>query len=422
MTGSVLTDLKLRGVVADQTHPDLDKVLASRPMTVYAGFDPTADSLHVGNLSIIMLLRRFQRFGHKPLALVGGGTGMIGDPSGKEHERQLQTRAEVERKSQGLRAVLARFLAFGDGPSDAALLDNYDWLGSLNLIEFLRDIGKHFRVQDMVARESVRRRLEKQEGISFTEFTYQLLQSYDFWHLFKHHGCELQVGGSDQWGNITAGTDLIRELEGKPAYGITGHLVTRADGSKFGKSDDGKTVVWLSAEKTSPFDYYQFWLRSDDRDVMRYVKIFTDIDAAEWPELERTLRDEPEKRVAHHRLAFEATTLAHGDEEARRAREAADAAYSGNRSAAAFDAAPTTSVERARIETGFTAAEAFELCGLVPSRGEARRKAQAGALRINDRRVDDAMAKLRVEDFDEHGRCVLQFGKQKLHVLRIDPA
>ncbi len=422
MTGSVLADLKARGVVADQTHPDLDAVLARRSMTLYAGFDPTADSLHVGNLSIIMLLRRFQAFGHKPLALVGGGTGMIGDPSGKEHERQLQTRAEVERKSQGLRGVLGRFLRFGTGPSDAALLDNYDWLGSLNLIEFLRDIGKHFRVQDMVARESVKRRLEKQEGISFTEFTYQLLQSYDFWHLFKHHGCELQVGGSDQWGNITAGTDLIRELEGKPAYGITGHLVTRADGSKFGKSDDGKTVVWLTAEKTSPFDYYQFWLRSDDRDVMRYVKIFTDVDAAEWPELERTLRDEPGKRVAHHRLAFEATALAHGIGEAERAREAASAAYSGNRSAAAFDSAPTTNITRERIVSGLTVAEAFELCGLVPSRGEARRKAQAGALRINDRRVDDAMAKFSMSDFDGHGRCVLQFGKQKLHVLRIEPA
>lgn len=415
----VMQDFKKRGGIADQTHPELDAFLSDHKVTLYAGFDATADSLHIGHLVVIKFLSRFQKFGHKPIALVGGGTAMIGDPSGRDSERKLLTVEDVERNAEGVRKVLLRFLDFGDGPTDAVLLNNWDWIKGLSFIDFLRDIGKHFRVQDMVARESVKRRLEKQEGLSFTEFSYQLLQSYDFLHLFKNHGCTLQVGGSDQWGNITAGTDLIRTITGKTAYGVTGPLVTRSDGSKFGKSDDGKSNVWLSADKTSPFEFYQFWLKSDDRDVMRYIKTFTDVPAGEWPELEHALAAAPEKREAQHRLAYDVTALVHGVEEAQRAREASSAAFGGNRDAAAFDDVPTTEVTRERLAAGLSAAEAFEMTGLVPSRGEARRKAQAGALKINGEKIDDAMTPVVEALFDDRGRCLLQFGKQKIHVLRL---
>ncbi|MBZ0271154.1 tyrosine--tRNA ligase [bacterium] len=418
MTESVLTYLKRRGHIADQTHPELDALLAAERFTLYAGFDPTAESLHVGNLAIIIMLRRFQAFGHQPIALVGGGTAMIGDPSGREIERQLQTREIIAARGERVREQLSRFLRFDDAPGGALMRDNFDWLSSLSLIDFLRDVGKHFRVQDMVARESVRRRLDRHEGISFTEFSYQLLQSYDFYHMFLADNCRLQVGGSDQWGNITAGTDLIRTITGKGAYGITAPLVTRSDGTKFGKSDDGQGNVWLDAAMTSPFDFYQFWLKTDDRDVMRYLLMFTEVDGEDLARVSTAHEKNPGDRVAHRRLAFEVTALVHGEDAARDAEEAAKAAFYGKGKNVDISSVPTTDISRATLADGYTIADAFVAAGLVTSKGEARRKAAQGGLRVNECAVTDATATITEADF-EGDRCVLRFGKQRVHVLRL---
>src|SRR5690606_1618163 len=300
-TAAFLEDLEARGLVYG-TSEGVRDFLAAGPKTGYIGFDPTANSLHVGSLLQIMALARFQRAGHRPIALVGGGTGMIGDPSGKTKERQLLTREQVVENVEGIRAQLARFLDFG-GPRGALLIDNHEWLGSLGVVEILRAVGTHFTLSYMLAKESAARRLEQEEGLSITEFSYMLLQAYDFLVLSERYDCHLQMGGSDQWGNITAGIELIRRRNGRAAHGIVQPLVTTASGVKFGKTEEG--TIWLDAERTSPFRFYQFWLNADDRDVGPYLKFFTFLPVSTIDELLAEHATDPGARTAQRRLAVE---------------------------------------------------------------------------------------------------------------------
>ncbi|MGH9225650.1 MAG: tyrosine--tRNA ligase, partial [Acidimicrobiales bacterium] len=311
---NVLDDLQWRGLVHQVTDEDLGAKLAggSRPVVVYHGIDATADSLHVGNLLGVLVLRRLQRAGHRPIVLLGGGTTLIGDPSGKQSERPLREVDEVRSNIVALRGQLERFIDFGPGPGGALLLDNADWLCTMSLTDFLRDVGKHFTVNAMMAKESVRARLEEREqGISFTEFTYMLLQAYDFLHLFDAHGCRLEVGGSDQWGNITAGVDLVRRVRGEQVAGLTWPLLTKADGTKFGKSEEGN--VWLDTERTSPYEFFQFWLRADDRGVAQLLRFFTDLGREHIERLEESVATAPAAREAQRVLARTVTAAVHGE-------------------------------------------------------------------------------------------------------------
>jgi len=308
----ILRTLEARGFLAALTDPEMGKLLREKPVAFYAGFDPTAPSLHVGNLLVIMGMAQFQRHGHTPIAVVGGGTGLIGDPSGKTKERQLLGKEDLEFNLQGIKRQLEQFLDFSpDSNYSARLVNNADWLTEFKFVDFLRDIGKHFRLGEMLAKESVKLRLESDEGMSFTEFCYQLLQAYDFLHLFDTHKCMLQVGGSDQWGNITAGIDLIRKLRGQTAYGVTFPLLTTATGQKFGKTEAG--TIWLDPERTPPYDFYQYFVRTDDRDVVRFLNCFTFLPAEEIKELRNALMHKPEAREAQKRLAFEVTKIVHGE-------------------------------------------------------------------------------------------------------------
>ena len=311
---NIIPDLQFRGLIYQATDLDgLAELLAAGPIVLYNGFDPTADSLTVGNLVPILLLRRFQLAGHKVIALAGGGTGLIGDPGGKTEERQLNATDVVAEWTQQVKAQLERFLEF-DGPNPAVMVDNHDWLGQLAAIDFMRDVGKHFPVPYMLAKDSVASRLGT--GISYTEFSYMVLQAYDFLVLNKEYGCELQTGGSDQWGNITAGTDLIRRSAGNRAFGLTCPLVTKADGTKFGKTEAG--TVWLDAAKTSAYQFYQFWINAEDQKVIDHLKTYTFLEQDAILQLAETVRDQPERREAQRTLAAEATTLVHGVDATRR--------------------------------------------------------------------------------------------------------
>ena len=307
---SILDELKWRGLIADCTDAaELAKKIAA-PIALYCGFDPTADSLHVGNLVPLLALRRFQQLGHHPIAVAGGATGMVGDPSGKTQERQLLTQEILERNIASVKIQLAKLLDFETKQNAARLVDNASWTANVSFLDFLRDIGKHFSVNQMVAKESIRARMEDREvGISFTEFSYMLLQAFDFLVLYEKHGCELQIGGSDQWGNITAGIDLIRKKLGKTAHGLTLPLITNADGTKFGKTEAG--AIWLDPKHTSVEDFYQFWIRTDDRDVIRYLKFFTFLSREEIEDLEKQHNAQPEARIAHQTLAKALRDLIH---------------------------------------------------------------------------------------------------------------
>lgn len=337
----LLQDLQFRGLINQMTDEDgLKALLAEESVKVYCGFDPTADSLHIGHLLPILMLRRFQQAGHQPIALVGGATGLIGDPSGKKTERKLNEKETVAYYSERIKQQLSRFLDFEKVDNPAIIANNYEWIGSLDVITFLRDVGKNFGINYMLAKESVQSRLEA--GISFTEFSYMILQAYDFLKLYEMYGCKLQVGGSDQWGNITAGLELIRKTEeDAKVFGLTVPLVTKADGTKFGKTEGG--AVWLDADKTSPYEFYQFWINTDDRDVVKYLKYFTFLSHEEIIELERQTAEAPEKRAAQKALAAEMTRLVHGEEALQQAINISEALFSG-------DVAKLTADE---IEQGF---------------------------------------------------------------------
>ncbi len=403
----------------------LPEALAAGRVTGYIGFDPTASSLHVGSLLPIMALARLQRSGHRPIALVGGGTGLIGDPSGKNQERSLLTFEQVEENGRGLRAQLERFLDFSAGPTAAVMANNIDWLRPIGFLEFLRDVGKHFTVNYMMAKESVKRRLASDDGISFTEFSYQLLQAYDFVVLHDRFGCTLQMGGSDQWGNITAGIDLVRKMRGAKAHGLVLPLVTTAAGVKFGKTEAG--TVWLDAGRTSPFRFYQFWLNTDDRDVIRYVKYFTFLERDRIVELEAATSTAPERRDAQRTLAREVTRLVHGDEAVARAELASAVLFTedittlaASEILAVFDDVPASDVAASKIAgVGITLVELLSSTGVTSSKSEATRLIKSGGIYVNNHRVADE--KFRVTDaLAIEGRLfVIRKGQKQNFLIRI---
>ena len=399
--------LEERGFIEQVTDEGgLRKLLERERITCYIGFDPTARSFHVGSLVPIMALVHMQREGHRPIALVGGGTGLIGDPSGKKEMRKIMTREEVEANAEALKAQLAHFLDF-EGER-ALLLNNADWLTKLNYIEFLRDIGRHFSVNRMLAAETYRMRLST--GLNFVEFNYMLLQAYDFLYLYQNYGCVLQMGGRDQWGNICAGIDLIRRVEGGDAYGLVFPLITTASGGKMGKTEKG--TVWLDPELTSPYEYYQYWINTDDRDVERFLALFTLLPMEEVRRYGK-LKGE-ELREAKEVLAYEVTRLTHGEEAARKAQEASRAIFRGE--GGDLEAMPTSYLERSRLEEGILAYELFVLSGLASSRSEARRLISQGGGYLNGRRVESFEQKVTVDDL-QGGSIILRAGKKRYHRL-----
>jgi tyrosyl-tRNA synthetase len=399
------------------------ETLATEKVTAYIGFDPTASSLHVGNLLPIMALARLQRFGHSPIALVGGGTGMIGDPSGKSQERTLMSIEEIDANVRAIRAQLQPFLDFDRQPNQARMINNADWLRRVGLLEFLRDTGKHFTVNYMLAKESVKRRIGGDEGISFTEFSYLLLQAHDYLHLHDTVGCALQMGGSDQWGNIVAGCDLIRKVRGAKANGLVLPLVTTASGTKFGKTEAG--TVWLDPGRTSSYKFYQFWLNTDDRDVIKYLKFFTFLDRAMIAALEKTVTEEPEKRVAQRTLAREVTSTVHGPAELERAERASQVLFGGSLADASvedilmvFDDVPATEMRADELAT-YAANALVTHAGLAASKGEATRLIKQGGIYLNDRRVTDERAAVTVDDAIGGRVIVLRKGQRERRVVKI---
>ena len=421
---NVLEELKSRGFVENTTHEEeLADYLSGEGASCYIGFDPTASSLHVGSLVPIMALAHMQRHGHRPIALVGGGTGLIGDPSGKTEMRVLLTPEDIEVNKAGIRAQLSRFIDFED--DKALMVDNADWLTSLEYIPFLRDIGRHFSVNRMIKAESYRMRIESDEGLSFIEFNYMLLQAYDFMKLADSHDCMLQMGGSDQWGNIVAGIDLVRRTQQKTAFGLTFPLITTSEGIKMGKTHKG--AVWLDPERTSPYEYYQFWVNTDDKDVKRFLSLFTFLPLEEIEAVENLTGADLNSAKAI--LAFEATRIAHGAEEAVKAYEAAASMF-GARTIAdtllpsseipraakgrAEDALPTSEVEKAILEEGITACDLYHLVGLSKSKGEARRLITQGGAYMNDNRIPAFDTMVTTADLKD-GELVLRAGKKRYH-------
>ena len=423
---TVFAIFKERGFVEQVTDEKKVPEILEGQVTCYIGFDPTASSFHVGNLVPIMSLAHMQRHGHRPIALVGGGTGLVGDPSGKDEMRQILTYEEINKNAETQKKQFSRFLDFSE--ERALLLNNAEWLTRLNYIDFLRDIGVHFSVNRMLATESIKIRLET--GLSFIEFNYQLLQAYDFWHLFKNYDCMMQMGGGDQWGNIVAGIDLIRRLEGKQAYGVTFPLIMTADGRKMGKTEKG--AVWLDPQRTSPYEYYQFWINTDDRDVRRFLALFTFLPMEEVEEYGK-IRG-AEIRKAKEILAFEATKIIHGENEAEKARDASKSVFGrgefklpklqmngeGRQEIdSAEDAIPTTLIDMEKISEGIPAFKLFETTSLCASGSEARRLIEQGGAYINSEKVKKFDELIKPKDFDQNGTVLLRAGKKKFHRIKI---
>jgi tyrosyl-tRNA synthetase len=419
---SLLTDLARRGLLADMTtSEELDAHLASGSRTAYVGFDPTADSLHIGSLLPLLALRRLQLAGHRPIVLVGGGTGLIGDPSGKAGERALSQKDTVAEWAERLKSQVRPFLDFDRGPHAALLVDNYSWLSQLDVIGFLRDIGKHFPVGAMLARESVKARMGA--GISYTEFSYQVLQAYDFMSLMLLHDCTLQLGGSDQWGNITAGIELIRRVHGRAAYGITMPLVTKTDGAKFGKTESG--TVWLDPSKTSAYEMYQFWLNTADADVVRFLRYFTFLPLERIEELEEATRTVADKREAQRVLAREVTGLVHGEASVREAEGISAALFSGDvasltesQLAQATRGMPTSEVPTAELAQ-LAWPDLLVRVGLADSKRNARELISSGAAQLNGRRLDAAAPPPSSAAALFGKYLILRKGKKTYHAVRL---
>ena len=417
----LLEELKERGLVEALTDPEIEKAL-EKPMTVYCGFDPSARSLQAGNLVSIMVLKRFQMAGHKVIALVGGATGLIGDPSGKSAERNMLTVEQVEENKKGIRENLSRILDF-DGPNAAMLVDNYDWYKGTSAIEFLRDIAINFRVPQMLAKESVKKRLEASEGaLTFTEFSYQILQGNDFLHLYDNFGCQMEVGGADQWGNITAGTDLVHRMRGKTAYGLTFPLLLDSAGRKFGKSEGN--ALFMDASMTSVYDWYQYFLRAADADVIRYLKVFSLRSLEDISDLERQMKEKPEARIPQKALAEELTRLVHGEAGLKTALGATQTLFGGDVGGKSAD----------ELETIFKDVKSAELAkdavlgqpvfivaaaaGMFKSNGEARRMAQQGGLSVNGAKVDDKRV-FEESDLVDGRVAVIKQGKKNNFLLKV---
>ena len=407
-----------RGLVQEATPGSAER-LAAGPITGYVGFDPTAESLHAGNLVPVVALAWLQRCGGRPIVLLGGGTGMVGDPSGKRAERPVMPLEQIDRNARALEAQLSRFLSF-DGPNAASMLDNAGWLRGLGLMEFLRDTGRHFTVNYMLQKEAVKSRMET--GISFTEFSYMLIQAYDFWHLFRTEQCELQMGGSDQWGNITAGIELVARREQRQVHGLVLPLLTTASGAKFGKSEGGN--VWLDPDRTSPYEFYQFWLNTDDRDVARFLRFFTflPLDTIAMA-LDDHGRD-PARRVAQRLLAQEVTSLVHGKDAADRAVSASSAIFGGSAEDADYSTLagtmPNSRLSAAEIEGGIALGDVLVRAGLASSKGDARRGIEGRGFSVNETVVDDVARRLTRNDVRQGRYILLRKGKKTYAMLVVE--
>ena len=421
---NLIEDLRWRGLLADCTDLDaLAKRLSEGPLALYCGFDPTGDSLHVGHLMGQLTLRRFQLAGHHPIALAGGATGMIGDPSGKSAERNLLTREQLAHNVASIKGQLARLLDFDAAGNPARLVDNADWTAPISYLDFLRDVGKFFSLNVMLAKDSVKSRMEGDAGISYTEFSYQLLQAYDFYHLRKAFNCELQIGGSDQWGNITAGTDFIRKKLGVPAWGWTFPLITKADGTKFGKTEGG--AVWLDSKKTSPYKFYQFFVNTEDAKVSEYLRKFTFLSRPEIEDLEAKHATNPGAREAHRALARAVTALVHGDEALAAALKASEILFGGSLDGVTEEIfsdvvgeVPTKEVEREKLAApGAALTDLLVHSGLCPSKGQARKDIEGGGIYLNNVRVAEAARAATTADllFGQH--LLLRKGKRSYAVL-----
>ena len=421
----IIEELEWRDLISDCTDREvLQERLAKGPITLYCGFDPTADSLHVGSLVPLLALRRFQLCGHHPIAVAGGATGSIGDPSGKTAERQLLTHELLKANIEGVKVQLGSFMEFEGVENAAQLIDNADWTAPLSFLDVLRDIGKHFKVNAMVSKESVRARMEDRDvGISYTEFSYMILQALDFHHLCETQDCELQIGGSDQWGNITAGIDLIHRKQNRQAYGLTLPLITNADGTKFGKTESG--AIWLDVNRTSIYQFYQFWVRVDDRDVVRYLKYFTFLSREEVEELASQHEAEPHARIAHKALAWEVTALVHGEEAVTEAIRASEILFGGELEGiteATFrevaGEVPTCELSTDRFGgEGLWLPELLHEAGLAQSRGQARKDVKGGGVYVNGKRIDDEQHKLTASDLMFGKYVLLRRGKRNYSVV-----
>jgi tyrosyl-tRNA synthetase len=417
-----LAELRWRGFLENITSEDLDTHLSQGRRTLYVGFDPTADSLHLGSLVPVMALAHAQRCGHRPLALVGGGTGLIGDPSGKTTERTLLGKEEAELNAAAIRAQLGKFFDLSSAET-GLLVNNAEWLLPLPLVGFLRDIGKHFSVNEMMKRDSVRKRLEEREhGISYTEFTYMLLQAYDFLHVSQHYDCTIQLGGSDQWGNIVSGIELIRRVTGQRAFGITTPLLTTATGKKFGKTEEG--AVWLDAERTSAYQMYQYWLQTADADVVRYLKLFTFLGQEEIAALEQEVAAHPEKREAQRVLAAECAGIVHGSDAVRAVEAASRILFAGSAEiptpetiTALSSEMPFHNIEYSLLQKGIPLADALVFAHLAESKAAARRLIEAGGVYVNNQRLNSSRTTLTTGDLKWPGAILLRTGKKNYYML-----
>ena len=426
MNFDIFSDLTWRGLIHQTTDDkNLPEWLNAKPRTLYIGFDPTADSLHVGSLLQLMLLRRFQRAGHRPIALVGGATGMIGDPSGKSEERNLLSVDSLRANVVGIERQMRQFLDFDCGETSALLVNNFDWMRKFSYLDFLRDVGKNFPVNVMLGKDSVKSRLGSEAGLSYTEFSYMLLQAYDFVHLNEAHDCELQVGGSDQWGNITAGIDLARRMRGTQVFGVTSPLLVDSEGKKIGKTAEG-TKVWLSPERTSAYLFYQYWFNIGDADAGPCMRYLTELSREEIESLDESRANEPHERASQKRLAEELTRLVHGDAGLSAARRATEIFFGAEISGASdgqlrdiFADVPSTELPFSRLEgEGLGVLDALVEASLAKSKGEARRTVQQGGAYVNNRRVTDADAKLTPADLASESVMVLRSGKKRYALLR----
>ncbi|MCL4153263.1 UNVERIFIED_CONTAM: hypothetical protein GTU68_038579 [Idotea baltica] len=414
----VFNDLQSRGCIHDISHPEeIEKILSSEKLSFYCGFDPTADSLHVGSMLPLILMRRLQNAGHTPIALLGTATGMIGDPSGKSAERVLLTQEVIDKNAKGIEKQIKLFLS-DKGPNAFTMVRNDSWLGPLSLVDFLRDVGKHFSVNAMMAKESVKNRLENREqGISYTEFSYMLLQAYDFYWLNKNMNCRLQVGGSDQWGNITAGLELLRRMndsEAEPSFGFTFPLLTTSSGAKFGKTEAG--AVWLDPKRTSPYRFYQYWKNTEDADVISYLQLFTEVSSDELEKLKTSVTEAPHKREAQTVLAELLTTLVHGEKETQRAVRATDVLFGGS----IKEIVPSTEIEKASVESGIPIIDLLIQSGVSQSKGAARRSIEGGGIYLNNEKVMDSSAKITMANAIENSVIILRSGKKSYHLVQIE--
>jgi tyrosyl-tRNA synthetase len=418
-------ELQQRGLIDGITSDELIEKINTGGLTFYVGFDPSADSLHVGQFAMFNLMRILHRGGHTPIGLMGGATGMIGDPGGKSRERNLLMREQIEENIRGIKKQLLKFLDFKEG-AKAIIVNNYDWLSELSLIDFLRDVGKHFSVNAMITRDSVKSRLDREgAGISYTEFSYMLLQAYDFYRLNNDLDCTLQMGGSDQWGNIVSGIDLTRRMANKQLYGLTMPLITKADGVKFGKSESG--TVWLSPERTSPYEFYQFFLRQTDQDVIRYLKVFTTISLEEIAELEKSVETEPHKRLAQERLAEETTKVVHGDEEVKKVTKASQVLFGEKIEdldddiiSQIFKDVPSLDKDSASLTAGFSLIDALVETGACTSKGQARKLIQSGGAYINNMQEKDTDYQLTSKDMASPSYLILRSGKKNYRLIHLN--